>query len=645
MIKENYCIPVERDQRGFSVSSEWIECDLPFPTISDLKHKLKKPHEIVEDDVYFNGEFTPATIYIFKDEQEIPLAILKPSELILKESLNKDTIFTSYLSSLINIVSFTEFVFPEQQNRLDEIFIQPYLSRFDAPRRNSFFSSKIEAEPRVLILGPAGGGKTTFLRNIVKSMADAGLSDSDEKIPVYIQCRNFYEHSNFKEAILRHIKSLDGDRVVEQFGDLSARGKILFAFDGVDEVPSEHRARFSKSILDFVSKNNKCNYFVTSRLSTKNILDNSFLKISINPFNESQITEFTYHKLHFSNTWRPFLERVKEEPEISELVGNPLALGLLITRYLRNEHTPHLMTEVLSDVIDLFIDQWDSRRGIVRSLTKSLSSKIVFRALSRIADHLETKKEFDFNNDDVRSTLRFILEIDRDRDFLEEIGASTSLIRKGIDGRWKFSHRCVQEYMLAVNKVDELSGGTKSIIAKLKKDNSEFSSRHLRYLLGTASDSTAVVSHAIKLLSGDNGDNKILLLLNYALAERVSVEPAMATEYAKIVSNYISNAINKLISLNVNIPPSKKISIHIEGFASTETQAVDFLKLLTSVRTLRDGSISKRVVREIEQSDNVKVRRLADILTCEGVLQTSVEKGKDIWDFQIKIVRERMDLT
>jgi hypothetical protein len=645
MIEENYCIPVERDQRGFLVSSEWVECDLPFPTISDLERKLKKPHEIIEDDVYFNGEFTPATIYIFKDEQEIPLAILKPAELILNKPLNKDNIFASYLSSLKDIVSFTEYVFPEQQNRLDAIFIQPILSRYDAPQLNSFFSSRIASEPRVLILGPAGGGKTTFLRNLVKSMADAGLSDSVEKVPVYIQCRNFYEHSDFREAILRHIKSLDGDRVVEQFGNLSEKGKIWFAFDGVDEVPSEHRDRFSKSILDFISMNNRCDYFITSRFSTENILDNSFLKISINPFNESQITEFTYHKLHVTNTWRPFLERVKEEPEISELVGNPLALGLLITRFLRNEHTPHLLTEVLSDVIDLFIDQWDSRRGIVRSFTKSLSAKLVFRVLSRIADHLEIKKEFDFNNDDVQSTLRFLLETETDRDLLEEIGASTSLIRKINNGRWKFAHRCVQEYMSAVNKVDELSGDTKSIVGKLTKNRSDVGSRYLRYLLGTASDATGVVSHVIEMLSGDTGDKKLFYPLNYALAERVSVEPTIAEEYATILTNHIDNAINELISFDVKINPSRGIGIQIEGSAFSDAQAEDFLMLLSSVRKLRDGSLSKRVVKAIERSENVSVRNLVDIIKCEGVLRTHVKKGKDKSDLQIRIVRERMDLT
>lgn len=645
MIEENYCIPVERDQRGFSVSSEWMECDLPFPTIPDLERKLKKPHEIIEDDVYFNGEFTPATIYIFKDDKEVPLAILKPLELLPNKSLAKENIFISYLSSLRNIVNFTEYVLPEQQNRLDAIFIQPNLSRCDAPQLKSFFSSRIASEPRVLILSPAGGGKTTFLRNFVKSMADAGLSDSEEKVPVYIQCRNFYEHSDFKEAILRHIKSLGGDRIVEQFGNLSEKGKLWFAFDGVDEVPSEHRPEFSKSILDFISMNNRCNYFVTSRFSTENILDNSFLKISINPFNESQITEFTYHKLHFTNMWRPFLERVKEEPEISPLVGNPLALGLLITRYLRNEHTPHLMTEVLSDVIDLFIDQWDSRRGIVRSLTKSLSSKLVFRVLSRIANHLETKNAVDFNNDDVHPTLRFVLEIDTGRNFLEEIGASTSLIRKSNKGRWEFTHRCVREYMSAVNKVDELSGDTKSIIGKLQKNKSDVGSRYLRYLLGAASDATGVVSHAIEMLSGDTGDIKFLYLLNCALAERVSVEPTIAEEYAKIVSHHIDNAINELISFDVKIDPSKEIGISIEGSAITKAQAKGFLMLLSSVRTLRDGSFSKRVVREIEKSDNINVRNLVNILKCEGVLQTHIKKEKDKSNFEIKIVRERTDLA
>jgi NACHT domain len=645
MDEKDYCIPVERDQRGFTVSSEWMECDLPFPTISDLKRKLKKPFEIIEDDVNYNGEFLPATIYIFKSDHEIPLAVLKPSELSHQESSKKENIFTSYLYSLKNNIGFTEYVFPEQKTRLDAVFIQPYLSRFDDTEGKSFFLSQIAEESRVLIIGPAGGGKTTFLRNFVKTSADACLLNSDEKIPVYIQCRNFYEHSDLRGSILKHIKSLDGEGIIEQISSLLDKGRLWFTFDGLDEVPLEHRARFSKSILDFASRNKRCNYFVTSRLLADNTLDNSFLKISINPFNESQITEFTYHKLHSSNMWRPFIERIKEEPEISEIVGNPLALGLILARYQRNDHTPHLMTEVLSDVIDLFVDQWDSCRGIVRSLTKSLSAKIVFRVLSRIAELLNEKKVYDFSNDDVYSTLRFVIEVDRDRNLLEEIGANTSLICKKSNGRWEFTHRCVQEYLSAVNMVDELSGHTSNTIGILKENRSDNRARYLRYLLGTVSDATDVVSHAISVLSSDIEDKNPLYLINYAFAERVSVEPNIAEQYSELVSATIGSAINKLISFEVNINLSMEMCIRIEGVAATEAQADDFSKLLTSIRILRDGSLSTKVMRAIEQSDSMNVRKLADLLKCEGVMQTHVEKGKDNSNFTIEIVRMRMDIT
>ena len=63
MFKENKCIPVELDQRGFTVSSEWIECDLPFPTLSEFKKKLLMPHDVVEDNINYWGISARINIY------------------------------------------------------------------------------------------------------------------------------------------------------------------------------------------------------------------------------------------------------------------------------------------------------------------------------------------------------------------------------------------------------------------------------------------------------------------------------------------------------------------------------------------------------------------------------------------------------
>jgi hypothetical protein len=108
----------------------------------------------------------------------------------------------------------------------------------------------IRERRRVLILGDAGMGKTTFVRySLLRLISDPGsatfLRDARECLPVFIPLKAI--DNSEKNPIFRYITSdisyFSGPKGLARFKKLAERGRLLVCLDGYDEIPLAASAR------------------------------------------------------------------------------------------------------------------------------------------------------------------------------------------------------------------------------------------------------------------------------------------------------------------------------------------------------------------------------------------------------------------
>ncbi len=99
---------------------------------------------------------------------------------------------------------------------------------------------------RILLLGDAGQGKTTVLKQVFTLMVDRFLGDLHHTMPfpLYIPLREFpFLTGNAIELLWKHIAE-EFPLSCEDFGSLVRNNRIVFLFDGFDEIKGELTQQF-----------------------------------------------------------------------------------------------------------------------------------------------------------------------------------------------------------------------------------------------------------------------------------------------------------------------------------------------------------------------------------------------------------------
>ena len=103
-------------------------------------------------------------------------------------------------------------------------------------------------------------GKTTYVTNLIKQFADRYVKDNDFYLPILVQLKNFTKFWNL-EDLIKNYNILYG-LSINDFENKFRQGKILFVFDGYDELPKGTVEKFNE-VNSLVSARNKV--IITSR--------------------------------------------------------------------------------------------------------------------------------------------------------------------------------------------------------------------------------------------------------------------------------------------------------------------------------------------------------------------------------------------
>lgn len=285
--------------------------------------------------------------------------------------------------------------------------------------RNHSALDLLNAQPRLVLLGGPGSGKSTFVNYVALALAGEALgvrpnladliapipgNDGEEGapqtwdhgplLPVRVVLRDLIAHlpPEGREAdadtVWRYLQAhLDKIALVPYADSLRqalAQGRALVLLDGLDEVPEagKRRVQIKQAVERFAASFSASRYLITSRTYAYQQQD-----WKLRGFHEAHLQGFSLGQIHrFSEAWygqMVSLDRLSEaaaqariqtlkhavetNPRIRELAGRPLLLTLIAqVQTERGGALPERREELYDKAVEMLLTQWEGMKTLTQ---------------------------------------------------------------------------------------------------------------------------------------------------------------------------------------------------------------------------------------------------------------------------------------
>jgi len=368
----------------------------------------------------------------------------------------------AYIDRVADSVSFTDAITPDVATSVDSWFVKPAFEILQADSRRSSTAnylswSTLKTHSRVVVLGPPGAGKTSCLRRlVVEARNEFSETGTPQTIPIYIQLRELSSQTFDFDILGRVLRSQNAPTVAAALKSERASTHILLIIDGLDEVHNS----FMKSVLSGIHQicrlSRNVRVVVSCRESVYERELDDFTHVRIKPFDNSRIEEWSYQYLcrrKSSREFRRFVHSIEEQPDLQEVVRNPLLLSVAASLFARATILPRDRGALMRKFLITLIEDWDARRGIDRRESGDLSVRRLLDLLARLCFRLVQEGKSSFTEKDFKEVAHEIAIKD---DALSE--GLALLWKNGIvtqrSGEWLFENRLTQDYLAARYLVD-----------------------------------------------------------------------------------------------------------------------------------------------------------------------------------------------
>jgi hypothetical protein len=329
---------------------------------------------------------------------------------------------------------------------------------------------------RLLVIGDAGSGKSTFLHWLAVRAARRDFSDRlnnwNGLVPFFIPLRRYASTQlptpeKFPAEIGRHIVDEMPKGWVSK---LLREGRGVVLVDGLDELQEgEARDEAIRWLNDLVETFPRSKYIVTSRPAAVSTVwahpDNDFVRVELQPMSPPKIRAFIerwHDAMHvelvdpqererLSSDQAALLATLETDRHLRALCINPLLCALVcaLSRE-RHGHLPQNRMGVYRGALEMLLDMRDQERGIADALSLSVDAKATL--LEDLAIYMVRNSLSDAPAERVREqlgrSLRTLRDVDSSPDkVLQHLLERSGLIRSPAVDRIDFIHRSFQEYL------------------------------------------------------------------------------------------------------------------------------------------------------------------------------------------------------
>ena len=342
----------------------------------------------------------------------------------------------------------------------------------------------LEFSDHIIIIGLAGTGKSTFMKNLFI------YSELPNFIPVFIELRRLpFNHksqndsdNNFIQLMLEYFKIENFEIDLALFKKFLEEGKFVFFFDGFDEVFFILQDNIGNQINMLRENFPKNKIIISSRDRPLFAIDhfNNFIPLEIRKLTKSQMIELI-RKIDFNEEKKnSFIKKLNNTSffEENDFIRNPLLLTLMLIVYSEYSEIPkklHLFFKHAYDV--LFVKHNATKEGVFIIKPRCLLDIDEFEKILSGFSFLSYRNNITtFDTIDILDLLDKTkvlfptILFDKDsfmRDMIEHI---CILIKDG--NQYIFIHKTFQEYFSAKYLISYANQNQEKLFIYLKQNKS-----------------------------------------------------------------------------------------------------------------------------------------------------------------------------
>lgn len=337
---------------------------------------------------------------------------------------------------------------------------------------------------RLLLRGPAGSGKSTFVQWLALNAAHRSfvgeLGSWNNCVPFVLRLRAFTRLGTLptpEEFLRASGVPMHGAAPVGWVDDVLSKGRGLVLVDGVDEVPMHLRQRAEKWLKDLVTAYPQSRYVVTTRPSAVSetwLSSSGFEAHSLLPMDRKDIDAFIGH-WHAAGRYECESEDQREQLDVYEaslrravtarrdllrLATNPLMCALLCALNRdRRTQLPRARKELYDAALDMLLVRRDTEREIVGVEGVDLTREEQTALLQRLAYWLIRNGQAETDCDEAISMIsEWMTAMPHIRGTAMEVFSHllirSGLLREPAPGAVGFVHRTFQDYLGAKAAVE-----------------------------------------------------------------------------------------------------------------------------------------------------------------------------------------------
>ncbi len=490
------------------------------------------------------------TIALARECQKLPLGLLG-EQFAVPGAEQKITLKNVYTDLDVTAPPRPEDSGDERQMRLWGL----RLSQGEGSQRTPVLKAMGEPTARKLILlGEAGSGKTTFVNFIASALA--GASEEEEipevlrgLIPIRVILRQAARQlepgqEQGKAGLLWqavHVEMSDilgkatADQLLPYLQEQVERRGALVLLDGLDEVPEANQRR--RCLLESIQEwsetlPEQTRFLLTARpyayVGAFRLPE--FQEVALAPFSQEQAENFIaqwYRAVRAAQSWEEekanektsqLIEAMRERPQLADLASRPLLLTLMATLHTHRGRLPDNRADLYEGSVVLLLDRWQTQRqvrgliepGIERAL--GLGETVLRRAVETLAyeTHVRQGAEVseregeaarqaaDIPYEQIVTIFLPLLPPGADvRDLVKYLEERAGLLIARKEGMYAFLHRSFQEYLTACHLSYIRSDFDKALKEKLQEDLDWW--REV-FLLSVGRENFSRISNAVQLL-------------------------------------------------------------------------------------------------------------------------------------------------
>lgn len=335
----------------------------------------------------------------------------------------------------------------------------------------------LEENKKLLLVGSLGSGKTILL----KYWAFASITNKilNDYLPIFLPLRSLvfcdkfdklnhnlnnpfvwlkHQITNYglSDDLLDTLDELSTTNVLEQ---LLNEGHFLLLWDGLDEIPEQHRADIAYQILNFSDRYPKTRMVLATRNPSYGHILESFQTLEIAPFQHFQIIEFARKWFQTTSSksskkYEKFQQILATNQPLAEIASNPLLLTHICTTFNSCEY---LKPNFYQEILNLLLSKWEQTKCLPNLPHQQLSIAQKQDLLSYVAIVSLDRHGYVWQNNELENDLQSCitasrslshLQVDRDQ-LVQVLKWQHGLLVEWAKGIHCLSHTTLHDYLAA----------------------------------------------------------------------------------------------------------------------------------------------------------------------------------------------------